>query len=114
MAPTMTLSRAAVVVYGVAPTELQRPVLTPEGMHALEPVLVSLRLRHHQTDPGPGAAGLPGLSTDAVGPSTAGAGREEGDRHPPETLRIAAATTSLRVSRSNGFPTMEKAPRARA
>ena len=41
MAPTLTLSRAAVVVYGVSPTELQPPVLTPEVMHALEPVLVS-------------------------------------------------------------------------
>jgi hypothetical protein len=41
MAPTLTLSRAAAVLEGLPPSELQGPELTPEALHALRTLLRS-------------------------------------------------------------------------
>jgi hypothetical protein len=37
--PTLTLSRALLVMRGVSPANLQRPTLTPQVIHALKPLL---------------------------------------------------------------------------
>lgn len=41
MAPTLTLSRAAAVLEGLPPSELQGPELTPEALQALRTLLRS-------------------------------------------------------------------------
>jgi hypothetical protein len=41
MAPTLTLSRAAVILQGVSPTDLKGPALPPEAVHALAPLLTA-------------------------------------------------------------------------
>jgi hypothetical protein len=41
MAPTLTLSRAAAVLEGLAPSELEGPALTPEALQALRTLLRS-------------------------------------------------------------------------
>jgi hypothetical protein len=41
MAPTLTLSRGAAVLEGLAPSELQGPELPPEALHALTTLLRS-------------------------------------------------------------------------
>jgi hypothetical protein len=41
MAPTLTLSRAAAVLEGLPPSELQGPQLTPEALQVLRTVLRS-------------------------------------------------------------------------
>lgn len=41
MSPTLTLSRGALVLHGVAPTALQGPALPPEAMHALASLLTA-------------------------------------------------------------------------
>jgi hypothetical protein len=39
--PTLSVSRAVVVLYGVSPTELQRAELTADAKSALKPLLQS-------------------------------------------------------------------------
>ena len=41
MAPTLTLSQAAIVLQGVSPTDLKGPALPPEAMYALAPLLTT-------------------------------------------------------------------------
>jgi hypothetical protein len=41
MAPTVTLSRAAAVLHGVAPAALQGPALSAEAVQALAPILTA-------------------------------------------------------------------------